>query len=212
MIEEIIALKRKGLSFRKIAQELNTTVGKVQYQWVKLINNKKADKVSKGIAHTQHSGLEPLNNFLIMSLLTPERVFLQWSVCTGTIKLVKQYFQLEHINLAIRLNDVTHILYDGGNAHSTADIGICPDQSHWTFSGLKPNHCYVAEIGVFLSEANFFPLVRSNAVHAPRNSAEQAGHLGHELQQFLLNSTSLPNWVEHVSTYSYYEKEQRRAD
>lgn len=35
MITEIIKLKEQGVSFRRIAKELNTTVGKVQYQWVK---------------------------------------------------------------------------------------------------------------------------------------------------------------------------------
>lgn len=40
MIDEIIKLRRRGLSFRKIASKLDTTVGKVQYQWTKLIQKK----------------------------------------------------------------------------------------------------------------------------------------------------------------------------
>ncbi|MHC8522556.1 helix-turn-helix domain-containing protein [Rossellomorea sp. H39__3] len=35
MLEEIIKLREQGVSFRKIAKELDMTVGKVQYQWVK---------------------------------------------------------------------------------------------------------------------------------------------------------------------------------
>ena len=39
MIEEIIKLREDGLSFRKIASQLNTTVGRVQYRWNKYVNN-----------------------------------------------------------------------------------------------------------------------------------------------------------------------------
>ena len=38
MIEEIIKLRGDGLSFRKIASQLNTTVGRVQYRWNKYVN------------------------------------------------------------------------------------------------------------------------------------------------------------------------------
>ncbi|WP_176215127.1 DUF4912 domain-containing protein [Cytobacillus gottheilii] len=212
MIEEIIALKRSGLSFRKIAKELNTSVGKVQYQWVKLINHKKVQKDDRNIEGQQHSIRHVQNNHLTMSLISPQQVFLQWHVCMGTKELVKQFFHLEDINLALRLNDVTCIIYDGSNAHSAIDIGITNKDSHWILSGLKSNHCYVAEIGVLLSNLDFFPLVKSNAIHVPRNSTEQTGHLGHDVQQFLMHSNQTPNWVEHVSTYSYYEKELKENE
>ena len=40
MIKEIIKLREDGLSFRKIASQLNTTVGRVQYRWNKYVNNR----------------------------------------------------------------------------------------------------------------------------------------------------------------------------
>ena len=43
MIDEIIKLREDGLSFRKIASELNTTVGRVQYRWNKWVNNQEQD-------------------------------------------------------------------------------------------------------------------------------------------------------------------------
>ncbi|WP_282154777.1 DUF4912 domain-containing protein [Cytobacillus gottheilii] len=209
MIEDIIALKRSGLSFRKIAKELNTTVGKVQYQWVKLINHKKGEKDFK-IADDQQTFESYIdNNYLSMSLISPQQVFLHWNVCDNTRDLVKQYFHLNDLNLVIRLNDVTCIIYDGSNAHSTTDIGISEKDSHWIISELEANHCYVAEIGIMFSDTYFFPIVRSNSIHAPRNRMEQTGHLGHDVQQFLLNRNEMPKWVEHVSTYSYYEKETK---
>lgn len=35
MLDDIITKRRKGLSFRQIAKELNTSPGKVQYRWNK---------------------------------------------------------------------------------------------------------------------------------------------------------------------------------
>src|SRR4051812_26315522 len=47
MIEEIKKLRRKGLSFRKIATELDTTIGKVQYQWTKYKKNEEQEVEDK---------------------------------------------------------------------------------------------------------------------------------------------------------------------
>jgi len=40
LIEEITKLRGKGLTFRKIAEELDTTIGKIQYQWRKYNSQK----------------------------------------------------------------------------------------------------------------------------------------------------------------------------
>lgn len=54
MIEEIVKLRRKGLSFRKIAVELNSTVGKVQYQWKKYMKMKSAASGQDTGSRIQH--------------------------------------------------------------------------------------------------------------------------------------------------------------
>lgn len=210
MIDDIIMLKRKGLSFRKIAKELGTTVGKVQYQWVKLINGKpvesKKEMQKESINH--HMQADAMEMWMISS----DRAFIYWSLPKRKRQFTAEYFEIESTDDAIlRIYDVTDIIFNGKNAHFIHELSLSVAQSNWIISGLKPNRCYVSEIGMRLTGGYFLPLLRSNAVHVPRTDRSQAGNLQKELVHYLLEQGGPPNWVEHVSTYSYYDRENGGA-
>ncbi|MCQ6273694.1 DUF4912 domain-containing protein [Bacillus sp. V3B] len=224
MIDEIKKLRRKGLSFRKIAEELDSTVGKVQYQWKK---HKESEKVAIATEETaSHSNkMKICTRFWKKRILVPtehltawiidkNKLFVYWRLLDVKKDLVSSYFDKPFTSYqqVLRVYDVTNILFDGSNAHQVQEVELSEKQGISLLNELQPNRCYMTELGVELSDHKFFPLLRSNVVHIPRTDVKQAGNFKKDSDPFSKKKNSVPNWVEHVSTYSYYEKMLKRDD
>ncbi|PLR76959.1 DUF4912 domain-containing protein [Bacillus sp. V3-13] len=228
MIEEIIKLRRNGLSFRKIALELGSTVGRVQYQWKKYMNEERNGlrtavvsgprqidiKAGNGFSALRDFAALPAPDELVLWIVSADKVYAFWRLSPFIKNLVEQYFDQDYGDFltVLRLYDITSIIFNGNNAHGYHEMMVPEDVQNWTFKGLKPNRSYCTELGVKLSGTRFFPLLRSNSVHMPRTSVHQSRELFKEITTFMEKSDSPPNWIEHVSTYSYYEKTSRKEE
>lgn len=219
-------LRRNGLSFRKIAKELDSTVGKVQYQWTKYmktqkkkIENKKEDELEvKDKKPSIPEKIKQLRNSIpviewdeiVALLISPTKVFVYWRLSFNKQHLVTFFYNRTFNNMkkVLRIYDITSIIFNGQNAHQVQEILLPEESNNWILKGMKPNRCYCIEFGVKASEHEFLPLLRSNSIHIPRNSVYQSGELKKEIVQFLESRNAAPNWIEHVSTYSYYEKDK----
>lgn len=217
MIEEIIKLREGGLSFRKIASQLNTTVGRVQYRWNKYVNSQENQieddtveekKIQKEDNVFDQPAIDyfPIKGELQVKLVSPRKVIVYWEASKIPEKVIslfynKKFEELVHI---IRLYDVTDIIFTGKNAHHYYDIAVPYNKGHWFIKGLTANRSYIAELGVKFNENDFFPVLRSNSVQTPPlgnvNGSEIYNNLVHDQQ---IDQYS-PKWIDHVSTYSYY--------
>ncbi|WP_342043163.1 DUF4912 domain-containing protein [Bacillus sp. OTU2372] len=218
MIEEIIKLRGDGLSFRKIASELNTTVGKVQYRWNKWIeenNNEITDELNRQSTKDSNSSddsisleLIPQKGELKARLITPRKIILFWDISELPKKIIEQFFnrKFEELVTVTRIYDVTNILFNGKNAHHYNEITVPYQSGHWFIKGLSENRSYVSELGVHLSDNQFFPLYRSNCIQMPSPEILSGNTFQQELLQFHRYEEESPKWVEQVSTYSYYVK------
>jgi uncharacterized protein len=213
MQSEIIRLREKGLSFRKIAKELGTTRGKVQYQWMKHLKeaDSKAEEKEK-----KHRVMEAAR--VPAGYLMKEEGISAWQVQDGSIyffwrtaamkkTLAASYFEVHESELedVIRLYDITSIIFNGSNAHSFQEHVPAEGQTSIMFEGLAPDRSYCIEAGAKV-HGRFIPFMRSNSVQIPRNSAEQAGRLKGDLKAH--EAGFPPNWIEHVSTYSFYTNDK----
>lgn len=218
MIEEIIKLRGDGLSFRKIASELNTTVGKVQYRWNKWIeesNNEITNELNRQSTKDSNSSddsispeLIPLKGELKARLITPRKIILFWDVSELPKKIIERLFncKFEELVTVFRIYDVTNILFNGKNAHHFIEITVPYQSGHWFVKGLAENRCYVAELGVYVYNNEFFPLYRSDSIQTPSLDIQSGGTYQQELLQFQRFEEESPKWIEQVSTYSYYVK------
>lgn len=206
MIDEIIKLRRRGLSFRKIAKELDTTVGKVQYQWTKLIQNKakrnKADPLqmkSSGTGDVKESAA-CVEDTISLIRITDEKLKVSWELSAYTRNMVARYFNAPFSTWmkALRIYDVTGVIFDGGNVRSDHEVVISDNHTEWIFKGLKPNRVYCIDLGIRVSENTFFPLLRSEALYTSEAAAEYSGKLEERNQKSA-------KWAANVSTYTYYE-------
>lgn len=192
MLEEIIKRRRKGLSFRQIAKELNTTAGKVQYRW------------NKWIISQENAESEPLpfiSARLLMEPVAEQKVFLHWTADDLPRKVVKHFYQCEFHELVqlIRIYDVTDLIFNGSNAHHYYEMAVPYSSEKWSVKNLPVNRNYLAELGVKMTDIDFFPILRSNTVLLGSNTkSEKQPPNTADLR------SPLPGWREHVSTYSYY--------
>jgi hypothetical protein len=218
MIEEIIKLRSDGLSFRKIATELNTTVGKVQYRWNKWIeenedgitnhNNEQSTKVINSSEYSISPALIPLKGELLAKLVTPRKIILFWDTSDLPKKVFERFFNLKFEDLVtvIRIYDVTEILFNGKNAHHFIEIAVPYQIGHWFIKGLERNRSYISELGLYIADNQFFPLLRSNCIQTPSPDIPIGGTYQQEILQLNRYEEEAPKWMEQVSTYSYYLK------
>lgn len=224
MIEEIIKLREDGLSFRKIASQLNTTIGRVQYRWNKYIKSqenensrevesvekkehveKKERKEENNINHSTND-YTPIKGELQVKLVSPSKVIVYWEASSIPNKVLSLFYNkpFEEMVHIVRLYDVSDIIFTGNNAHHYYDITVPYNKGYWFIKGLTANRSYVAELGVQLIDKEFFPVLRSNSVQTPA-----IGNLnGSEVYKNLVTAQHIdefsPKWIDHVSTYSYY--------
>lgn len=216
MIEEIIKLRGDGLSFRKIADELNTTVGKVQYRWNKWMDNtivtKENVQMTTGTSSTTSQVKPdqiPPKGELKAKLVTPRKIILFWEVSELPKKIIEPFYKtkFEELVTVIRIYDVTDVIFNGKNAHHYFEIAASYQSGHWMVKGLMPNRSFVAELGVYLSKTEFFPVLRSNCLRTPDSQIPNASKGNSEVILKVQEYEELPpKWTEHVSTYSYYVK------
>jgi uncharacterized protein len=212
MIKEIISFRRQGMSFRKIAEKLNSTVGKVHYQWKKskktpsekriyscedgMVKNKKI-KIHETISQRQK------DNYLVTRFISNHKIASSWKIADWQRQFVTSYFNIDRKQLVIvfRIYDVTDIKFNGSNAHTYYEFQLPEDKSYWLIKGIKATRCYLTEIGFRITHQHFFPVLRSNVVHGQLEIKES---LSDELEALPKTIVKGPEWLERVSTYSYY--------
>lgn len=218
MIEEILKLREEGLSFRKIAAELNTTVGRVQYRYNKWINGQQDHtdlEDESEIAAPEKLAPEPLQleakkGELQLKLISPRKILLFWDPIDVPEKLTKLFFNrtfAECVHVA-RIYDVTDIIFNGRNAHYMYEIAIPYENGHWFVKGLWGNRNYVAELGIKFSADHYFPVLQSQAIQTPNSEIPTGNELYQDILRFQRKEDHPPKWSKHVSTYSYYEEPQ----
>ncbi len=226
LIEQIVNLRRKGLSFRKIAIELNSTVGKVQYQWKKYVKEQETSgqeeekqiptkTLPKMRFVSEHfwTSIDLLTkkNGMEAWLISENAALVFWRIPDGKWQLISTYYDIDPENcaLAVKINDITSIIYNGRNAHSYRLLPVGNKQESIVLQDLSPNRSFCFEIGVLDVYQSFLPILQSNPLHTPRISHDQVGIMEEELKKWEKGDNPIPNWIEHVSTYSYYELEEQ---
>ncbi|KAA9026298.1 DUF4912 domain-containing protein [Niallia endozanthoxylica] len=221
MIKEIMKLRRKGLSFRKIADELDTTVGKVQYQWkkykkmeeAKIVEQRKKSKVFIKISNKSRylniGRLKEDKEHLTSWNLAENKLFVFWKLSGLKKDLVSNYFDqpFKSFQKVLRIYHVTHTPFNG--QHLIQEVKLQNGQCVSLLRKLEPNCCYIIELGILISGHKFFPLLRSNPIHFPKGNENQ-NKLENEEVNTIKNTP--PKWIEHVSTYSYYESILKKDD
>jgi hypothetical protein len=165
---------------------------------------------------TNHPSIDyiPLKGELVAKLVTPHKMLLFWDVSEIPPKIMERYFSLSFDSLIplVRIYDVTDIVFNGKNAHHFFEILVPYHNGHWFIKGLVGKRNYVAELGIYIGNKEFFPLFRSNIVDTPKMEIPEGSENNHDLIQFKHHEEQLPKWMDYVSTYSYYKESPPTED
>ncbi|MGG5255048.1 DUF4912 domain-containing protein [Neobacillus sp. SM06] len=206
MLDEMIKRRRNGFSFRQVAKGLKTTAGSVRYRWHKEVNSNDHEKQSADHAGSFVAVTPVYTTELVMKQTDTQKVALNWQAVELPKAVVKHFFQADFDDLVqvIRIYDVTKRSFIGSNAHHYYELAVSYSHESWNVKGLPSNRSYIAELGVKMKENDFFPILRSNSVQLGCAN-EIDVEIGSEA-----NGETTPVWLEHVSTYSYYQETSQK--
>ncbi len=106
---------------------------------------------------------------ITLQVRDPRWLHCYWEVVANTWnnlinKLKELFFSAKRV---LRVYDVSHIVFDGKNAHRFFDVEVAAEATSWYLDTGGPGRSWVVDYGLKLSNGEFITIVRSNVVTTP---------------------------------------------
>jgi hypothetical protein len=111
-------------------------------------------------------------------VVDPTRLLVYWEVTDEGIARARARLApaaQEAATLALRIYDVTSIIFDGTNAHAHGEQPIERRHRQWTFEIGRPGSTVVVEVGLRDADGRFVRMARSRRADFPRLEPVAAG-------------------------------------
>ncbi|MBP1966764.1 DUF4912 domain-containing protein [Paenibacillus aceris] len=111
-------------------------------------------------------------DLLHLMVVGANSLYAYWEISDKRRWLVSQHFECDFSVMPgiIRLYDVTHLIFNGHNAHAYWDTTTLPEANHSYLHQAHADRNYIVDIGTYTWEHEFIPLLRSNCVVTPKDS------------------------------------------
>ena len=92
-----------------------------------------------------------------------------WEVINETFNRLKEKLRDSFYSAkrVLRVYDVSHIIFDGTNAHRFFDIEVSLEANNWYIDTGSPGRSWCVDYGLKLSNGEFIMIIRSNTVYTP---------------------------------------------
>jgi len=104
---------------------------------------------------------------LVLLPVNPNWVYAYWDLSRKSRELVEK--KAGNVRFVIRLHDVTHVTFNGFNAHRTFETDVDLRWGNYYFQVPNPNADYLCQVG-YIEREQFVPLLTSNVVRTPPTS------------------------------------------
>ncbi|MDD5775500.1 MAG: DUF4912 domain-containing protein, partial [Candidatus Omnitrophica bacterium] len=106
---------------------------------------------------------------MVLQVRDPWWLHSYWEVTLSTWDSLKQRLKdmFHGAQKALRVYDISHIVFNGNNAHRYFDIELGHDANNWYIDTGAPGRSWVVDYGLKLANGEFVTIVRSNVVHTP---------------------------------------------
>lgn len=106
---------------------------------------------------------------IVLQVRDPWWLHAYWEVTAHTWDKLKNAFKNEFYQAkrVLRVYDISHIIFDGKNAHRFFEVEINEHANNWYIDTKGPGRSWCVDLGLLLSEGRFIGIVRSNTVHTP---------------------------------------------
>jgi uncharacterized protein len=140
---------------------------------------------------------------LTLMVINESELFAYWDITERKKQMIESHFSSPWCKLtkALKISDITAIQFNSVNEHRSITLPT-NDLTSLIVSDLGANRTYIADIGVTYGDNHFFAITRSKTVSTP-----QIPHDNHYNDDSWNNSQKNldSEWINHFSTYSYYE-------
>jgi hypothetical protein len=223
LIEEIVRLKENGFTLKQIADQMDLSIGKVQYRLKKyhLTQNsrRKITKPSKVMEPIMEPIMEPndtkryeipsqYNEDSMTAIIhSPNCFYLYWSLSNTKQQMVEHHLRSEWSNLPkiVKVYDISDMHFQGHNHHKSIEFPIPEVTNNWFVRDVDPNRTYIADFGTKTFDGSFFTILRSNPIETPRSSNQfYTPRHSNSVYKWKEGTSVTPEWLEQVSSYSFY--------
>lgn len=106
---------------------------------------------------------------IVLQVRDPWWIHAYWEVSNATLERLKNELKDEfhRARKVLRVYDVSHIVFNGRNAHRFFDIQINEYVNSWYIDTQGPGRSWCVDLGLLLSDGRFITIVRSNTVYTP---------------------------------------------
>lgn len=106
---------------------------------------------------------------IVLQARDPWWIHAYWEVQWTTFERLKSELgdDFHHAKRMLRVYDVSHIVFNGNNAHRFFDIQINEYAASWYIDTAGPGRSWCVDLGLLLPDGRFITTVRSNTVYTP---------------------------------------------
>jgi len=106
---------------------------------------------------------------IVLQTRDPWWIHAYWEVIEKTKEKLRRMWGEDFLKAkrVLRCYDVSHIIFDGKNAHRYFDIEITESANNWYINTGTPGTSWIVDLGLILPNNQFIPIVRSNVTHTP---------------------------------------------
>ena len=106
---------------------------------------------------------------IVLQVRDPRWIHAYWEVRSSTLERLRNEFKDEFFRAKriLRVYDISHIIFDGNNAHRFFDIQLNELANNWYIDTAGPGRSWCVDLGLLLPSGAFITIVRSNTVETP---------------------------------------------
>ncbi|MGE5197484.1 MAG: DUF4912 domain-containing protein [Deltaproteobacteria bacterium] len=106
---------------------------------------------------------------IVLQVRDPWWLHAYWEVVSQTYDRLRSELGdiLYRAKRVLRIYDVSHIVFNGKNAHRYFDIDVGPDATNWYIDTGGPGRSWCVDLGFLLPDGRFIMIARSNVVYTP---------------------------------------------
>jgi len=106
---------------------------------------------------------------IVLQVRDTQWIHAYWELRGATLERFKSQFgdEFYRAKRILRIYDVSHIIFNGTNAHRFFDIEVNESANNWYIDTVGPGRSWCVDLGLLFQDGRFITIVRSNTVQTP---------------------------------------------
>lgn len=159
--------KKKVVAGRK--PKVTLKAQEVSIENVKFYTGQKQEEIKPAMPRAAVLPRQYGKDKIVLQVRDPWWLYAYWELTPQTIQRLKDELKgrFHRARFLLRVYDISHIIFNGNNAHRFFDIYINDYADNWYIDTNGPGRSWCVDLGLLLADGSFITVLRSNTVHTP---------------------------------------------